>query len=677
MSDSVVENARELYQQDKDGWSEIYTAAIADLQFQGDDPSAQWFDGSYQERVNSGRIAVSIDQLGQFINQTINDVRMNTPTIRVIPDTDADLKTAEAIQGTVRNIEYQSNADVAYDTALDFAVRCGIGFFRVDHEYVGDTFEQRLCIKRIINPMAVILDSDSIEIDGSDAKHAFVCEKISKRAFMRQYPDAMLHSFEDDKPLTSTSSKDYLMLAEFFKIEGEEKEYGLKDDGTIEVARQGGSYARTRKIVAPKVKRFLMSGSEILKETTFPGKYIPVIPVMGQELWIDGQRNLFSLIRKSKQAQAHFNLWKSIEADLLLNMPKAQWLAPMSSTESFREEWTNPDFATVLRYQDKDANGNQLARPERITPPTPPTGIIGAARMAVDDIKATMGLYSASIGARGNETSGVAIQARKIEGDVATFHFGDNLTKSIQHCGRVIVEALPEVYDTARYVQIVTPEEETRQIGINGQMAPDQEQSYDFTKGTYTVKVVTGASFTTKRQETADFLQKMIQAYPDTMMIGGDLFFKNLDMPGANAIAERLKKVIESRTPGLTDEGAQQDVQKEQMQATIQQMTQVIQALEGQMAQMQQSFDSKQAEIELKAQSAMTDAETDRMKLLLDEQKLQFERDKLQAQTVLEQQKLQLEEIKLKAEIIKAAQQSVGILPDSPEMGLENPQGVI
>ena len=516
MPDNVLERAKKSFKHDKEAWRENYEKALDDLRFTSDDEGAQWDAKMYSERIDTGRPVVTVDQLDQFIHQVANDIRQNTPTINVVPsDVQSSQDTADAIKGIIKEIEYYSSADDAYDTASLYSVRGGIGFIRVDHEYInGKDGEQRLCIKRVVNPLAVWIDSDSIESDGRDAKRGFVIDQITVSDFKEKYPDADPVPFEDDgKDTQERLDADYISVCEYFEIEeGEE--------GRI-------------------VRRYMLSGDDILAETTFPGDYIPIVPVYGEEFWIDGKRYLFSLIRKSKSAQRMRNLWKSLETELLLKAPQAPMQAAEGQTEDYVEDYRNPDKVSVLRYNAKDAEGNLIGPPQRLAPPPIPAGIVNASMQNVEDIRATMGIYQASLGMQSNEKSGIAIRERRIEGDTATYHFGDNLVRSITQVGRILVSAIPVVYSESRILKIVGMDDEPDYIGVNGAVYDEQESTIDLSGGQYSVRVQTGPAYNTRRQEAAQFLVDIIGTDQGLMRIFGDLLFKNLEI-GRASCRERV-----------------------------------------------------------------------------------------------------------------------------------------
>ncbi len=650
MSD-VLKRAQDNYQRDKDHWEEVYRKAREDMKFISDDEDAQWDPAD--RKLREKRPCLTIDQLGQFIHQVANTIRMNTPTINIIPGTDGDIETADIFKGLIRNIEYKSNADEAYDTGSLSSIRCSIGFIFVDHGYVSnDSFEQELTIKRSINPLQCWIDCDSIEADGSDARRGTKIQPMSVKEFKRRYPKAEPSSFGEEKT-NNYKDDDSVNVAEYFEMVEESKEVGLTSLGEMEEVAQDVEYSSTRTLKKSKIMRYILSGTEVLAESSFPGKYIPIVPVYGEEAWIDGKRQLYSLIRKSKDAQKMYNYWKSLETELLMKQPNAPIMAGAGQVENYKDDWQNPGKSMVLRYETHDADGNALPAPQRLAPPQIPTGIVNAARATVDDIKATMGIYNASLGEKSNETSGVAISRRKEEGDVATYHFGDNLVRSITHVGRLLVCAIPEVYDTARIIQIIGMEDEPKQIGVNGAMAQDQKRPFDLKKGEYGVRVITGASFTTKRQEAAEFFQSIVEKQPDLMMVMGDLLFKNMDFAGAQAMAERMKKVVD---PKFLDENKDQEIdpEKEQMKMVIEQGKALLEQQQAEMADLQQQLKNKDGEIQVKAISEQNKTEAEQGKLEIEVMRLQQEAEKNR-----QENEIKIAELQLKARELDLKEQEI------------------
>ena len=625
-------------------WQPIYDLAREDLFFQSDDPHAQWDIKDAKVRRESGRPVLTIDQLSQFVNQVSNDIRMNTPSIDIIPSGGgAEDDIAEIYQGLIRNIEKKSNADDAYDNAVNFAIKCSIGYIRVDHDYVNAmSFDQELYVERIVNPFSILYDSNSIEADGSDAMYAYVLDSLTLEDYRKQYPDATSEaSFSITDHYTGENKKDEITLAEYFYIE--EEDITIIQDG--EEARElqegeevpdGGVTRSSKKRVVYRVK---MNGEEELERTTFPGDYIPIIPVYGEEAWLDGKRHLISLIRRSKDAQRMFNYWASMETELLMRSPKGSWKAAEGTTEDYAEDYKNPDKTAVYRYKQTDSSGKPAAPPEYVPPVQIPVGIVNARQQSTQDIRATMGLYDSFLGQQDNAISGIAIRSRQGEGNRAVFHYQDNLVRSITQVGRVLVSAIPEIYDTPRVVRIIGKEESNDMVGINGMYVEGQERNYSLAQGQYSVKVSTGASYSTMRQEAAEAYQSLVSSQPHLMSVIGDLVFKYSDFAGADAVSERIKRTMDPNI--LSDE---QDPQVAAMQAQNQQLEQGIQILEGQLGQLQEQLNDKQAEIQIKAQAEQYDAVNDARKYELEIEKLRIDAANKQAELDIKRGELQLKQ---------------------------------
>lgn len=611
-SNPEVAAAQELYQKDKSAWADIYLAAKEDLEFYkgGKD---QWDATDLKIRQEGKRPSLTTNMLPQFVHQVVNDIRMNVPTIKVLPvDDKADLETAKVYQGGIKNIEYSSNAPMVYDTAAENAIKCSIGFIRLDHDYENvETFDesplQNIGLKRVVNPLSVIIDSSTVECDGCDSKYGFVLDPYSKSEFESQWPKKDPVSFES----IDGTSDEMIIVAEFFKIIPTDVVIALMPDGSIiteEKAKELGiPPVKTKTVKRNKVKRQKLSGQDVLEETWFPGSYVPLVPVYGEEHWIDGKRHLFSLIRHAKDPQRMVNAWASLETELLQKAPQAPFQMAEGQAEGHEDDWRNPGSKMLLQYKQTDVNGQPAPPPQRIAPPPIPTGVINARQSAIQDMRDAMGIQQAGLGMRSNETSGIAIQNRVKEGDVSNMHFGDNLNRSIAHVGRIILSMWPEIYDTPRIIRTLGEDDTPKAVGINGATAPDQDRPYDLNAGRYDVAVIAGPSFTTRRQETQQMMQNVMQAAPQLISVMGDLMFKYSDVPGSDVIAERLKKTI---PPQLLEDDKGQPQIPPQVMAKVQQMQQEGQQLQAALQEATQKLNTKQMELESKERIALDNNQT-------------------------------------------------------------------
>jgi hypothetical protein len=641
VADDKVKDALERYEESTEGWSDTYSEASKDLQFI--DANNQWDEDARKYLKSKNQLALTLNKIPKFINRVANQIRLNTPAIKVSPmDSGADVETAEILQGLIRNIEYISGADAAYDTAVTDAIKCSIGFFRVDHDYTApDTFEQHILIKRVVNPLSIKIDPMSVEPDGSDMRYGFVTDTLDKDDFKSKYPDAEPVSFDTKSYKDQHTAGEEITLAEHFYIKQEEVDIGLiidplSGEQKIVILQEGYdlSPVKTRKIKKNKVYRCKVSGAEVLEESIFPSAYVPIIPVYGEEHYIDGKRHLYSLVRNMKEAQRLYNLGKSLEVSLLKKAPKNQWVAAEGQVHGYENAWKNPDSVETMIYKPFDLKGNLLPPPRRESPPPIPPAVMALSAGAMEDLKDISGIYDSSLGAKSNETSGKAIQERQNEGELATAHFEDNLRRSIRHCGRILVDMIPRIYDTERIVRVIGQEDEQKLVNVNGQKLHEgQKRPFDLSTGKYDVNVTTGQSFASKRAETAALMGDIMRGNPELMGVMGDLMFKYMDVAGAEQIASRLKKTI---PPNLLDESEREeqemapDPEKMQMAQMLEQAQMGMQQMQQQVMALEQQLKDKQMETALKAKSEQVKAENDKIKLSLEGKKLELEEQKIQ-----------------------------------------------
>lgn len=613
----ILKDAKEAFDLAAEAEAENRKEALDDIRFAR--LGEQWPDNVKKQREREQRPCLTVNRLPSFIRQVVNDARQNKPSIKCHPaDDQADVETAEIINGLIRNIEYTSNADVAYDTAIENSVTCGIGYWRVKLDYAhDDTFDMDLCIDRVSNVFSVYGDPHSVAADSSDWNQAFVTEMMKKTAFEKKYKGSKPVDWES---LGYASLKqpwaegEQVMLAEYWERSEVSRLIVALNDGSIIDAERykaakdvfevmGLQVIGERTAKSWKVKQYILTGAEVLEQNDWAGKYIPIVPVYGDEINVEGKRYFRSLIRDAKDPQRMFNYWRTTSTEMVALAPKAPFIGPKGAFKSDLDKWNtaNTQSHAFMEYD------GQVA-PQRQPYAGPAAGAIQEALNAADDLKSIMGIYDASLGARSNETSGRAILARQREGDVSTFHFIDNLARAIRHTGRILIDLIPTVYTGERIIRVLGPEGDDPKnvpLGKPTQTEEGVERIYNLTIGKYDLTVETGPSFTTRREEAAAQMTELLRVYPAAAPIIGDLLAKNLDWPGADEIAKRMQAMLPPQVKG-------QDPQTAQMQQAIQQLQQQL----GQMGQENQQLKTdKLIDVE-KVRVDAYNAETNRLKIM-------------------------------------------------------------
>ena len=648
--EELLDQAKTSFEQATDAFEKNQNRYEDDIRFAR--MGEQWGSTDVEERKNQGRPSLTVNRMPSFIRQVVNDARQNKPSIKVHPfDDQADPETAEILNGIIRNIEQVSKADLAYDTAIDCAASGGFGYIRVDLDYADDdTFDMDIRINRVLNPLTIYPDAGSTSADSSDWNYCFVTEMMPTEEFEQKYPNAEVIDWSPGGTVNDQDqawyNTDEVRIAEYWVREEIDSTIYLMSSGDVvseetfealaeEYAAAGIELLNTRDTTSHKVTQYIINGQEVLETNEWPGKYIPIIPVYGEEVYIEGERHFFSLIHFAKDAQIMYNYWRTTTTELVAMAPKTPWIGPAGSFDTDLSRWQNANTETYS-YLEYDGD----VPPQRQPFAGPPAGALQEALNASDDMKSVMGLHDAALGAQSNEISGVAIGKRVREGDTSTFHFVDNMARAIRHTGIIIVDLIPMIYSKPRIMRVLGEDGSAQTVAVNQQLTKEQEMLqgeqieqqegmdniYDLTVGKYDVTVNAGPSYTTQREEARNSMIALLQAFPQAAAVTGDLVANAMDWPNADVFAKRLKSLL---PPGVIDD--EQDPR-------IGQMTQQMQGMEQVINQLMADREGKQAEIQV-----------DREKLAVDSRKVDI--DVMNAETNRMEAEIKNKEADIKAAV--------------------------
>lgn len=652
-SRDTLQMMRDRFKQALSCYAESREDELDDLRFMAGSPDNQWqwpqdvlaTRGSVQGQTVNARPCLTINKLPQHVRQVTNEQRQNRPSGKVIPVNDqADVEVAEVLDGIVRHIEYMSDADVAYDTACENQVTYGEGYIRLLTEYCyEDSFDQDIKIARVRNSFSVYMDPLIQDPCGADAEWCFITEDMTKEEYQRLYPNAspvstIMAQGIGDQDISQWITDDTIRIAEYFYIDHKPdtlylypgNQTAFKNSPEDRSMRAMGlTPLRERSVDRKRVMWMKTNGFEVLEEREWAGKWIPVIRVIGNEFQVDGRIFISGIVRNAKDAQRMYNYWTSQEAEMLALAPKAPFIGYGGQFEGYEYQWktantqnwpyleVNPDVT--------DGSGAVLPLPQRAAPPLPQTGLIQAKMGASEDIKSTTGQYNASLGQVSNERSGRAILARQKESDTGTYHYVDNLARAVRYVTRQLVDLIPKIYDTQRIARIIGIDGETNMVKIDPtQPEPvkkivDQtgiviDKIYNPSVGRYDVVVTTGPSYMTKRQESMEAMSQILQGNPNLWAVAGDLFVKNMDWPGAQEMAARLRKTIDPKLLADQDNDPALQAAQQQIEAMGQEMQQMVAMLQSVNQSMEaQKLDIDRFKAETDAEVKSYEAETRRL----------------------------------------------------------------
>jgi hypothetical protein len=548
---------------------------VQDLKLASPDGDDQWDPVIKQQREMAGRPAMAFPRCHTFVQQVSNEARQNKPQVKFAPRLDADKDTAEVYEGLARFIQYESNAQIAYETAIEYSAGGSFGYYRFLTEYCEDpdyddadedSIPQDLKICPVMDPLTVygILVPTCFN---RKPPFAFVIKEMTKEEYKVLYGDTEMASLpwvEAEKRADGWVGSDTVRIAEYWWCE--------------EIKVKGKRRPKC------KVKFCKINGLEELPDTRteWAGSEIPIVPVLGKQMIIEGKPRVSSVVRAQKAAQQLINYSKSRIAETLSNSPIAPYMVANGQIAGFENMWAqlNRNPTPYLVYNVIDVAGRPAPPPQRDVQEAPIQSLSAFVAQEIDDMKATTGIYDASMGAQSNETSAKAIGARQQSANLTTMHFLDNLERSFRQAGKIIEEMIPKIYDTEREVTILGPNEESKIVTINAEHQDEagKPHHYKIAGNRVPLVVTMGRAYDTKRMETVDFIQELIRSVPTLAPILGDILIKNTDMAGADEAAERLHKML---PPQLQD---QDEPLPPQAQAQIAQLTQQMQVMHGQLA---------------------------------------------------------------------------------------------
>ena len=582
--------------------------------------SANQWDEEVKKRRGANRPALTFNLLNLVVKQIIGDYRQNKMAIKVLPaGGPATEETADIIGDIIRGIEMDSNAEESYTNSLECSARGNIGYFRILPEYeADDVFTQKLVIKPVKNPLTVYCDPQARLITRADAEYYFVTEMISREEFKRQYPDAEEYGW-DIVDINSDNAGDWgddknLRICEYFtkkRIQAHLVAFNngaviqIDDDKELEALEQIGiKPVKERTAERINIQWRKCNGSHILEERVFKTKYIPIIPVLGEEVNIEGKTLLRSAVYYGIDAQHSYNYERSTAIENSALSAKAPWKATQKMIEMWREQWDNanttPQPYLIYTHDPAVPNG-----PERIEPATPSTAAMQNSQTAALDVQRTTGVFNSQVGEQTNVVSGKGLSEQQNQGQTSTYIFLDNLRTGIEHCGRILVDWIPEFYDTDRVVRTINSEDDVETQHINQKkenlLLGITEVLNDIRVGEYDVIVTAGKAFASRRRESVEGMMKFAQHFPQQAPLIADLMIKNMDVPGGEVMSDRIKRSLPPQVVNDPDspEGQQAAQQAQAQQQKQQQMQeQLIQSkVQAELGKNQASVIKSQADV--------------------------------------------------------------------------------
>lgn len=628
-----LEEAQELFAESLDAARDQRTQIEEDLKFSDPSNPQQWDEKLKFQRENDAggaRPCLTMDRTGQYVANVAGQIGQRPPAIHTVPvDSKSDVDVSQQLDGLFRHIEYSSQAQIHYGIALTSAARAGVGYLTVRPEYVDRAMGyQEPRIASVVNPLRVVADPWSLALDGSDMDFAYLLTGISEREFKRRWPDAEAVSFGKER-IEGDNKKTIYIAEQWIKEEitenllvyttpDGEQVSGIEEDYLRACEAAGMKLIVNREFANKKqcVTWRTMSGAEVLEtpknadgtDAYYPADSIGIIPVYGY--WginKDGRMTYCGIPRRARAAQQEYNYHISEQRAYMMAAPKSPWIGSARAVRGYEALWERASVETraLLPYNDIDEEGRPIPAPSRQQVTVSLQNHIQAAQQALADIEASIGMYQANLGAPSNETSGVAIDARKEQGEASTSHFPQNLAASLGQVGRVCLQMLPRLIDTKRQQRIIGIDMAANSVTV------DPEQAEPIVKtpegitinpniGKYDVRVVVGASFSTQRGQAQAALDSIMTKLPGLAPALAPMWAKQLDIPDSQRLSQVLMAMAPPEVRSILDPEAQSKETPDALRQRISELEQGLQEAVGHAQAMQQEIIGARAEADQK-----------------------------------------------------------------------------
>src|SRR5271154_283147 len=534
----------------------------------------QWLAEDKQDLLRFGKPLMTFNKLYDYYKKTVAQYRQNTPSINVRCKDFYNINNPNDLQrlqfevslreGLFRSIEYDSKADIAYQTSFENALSRGYGAIMIDTEYEDNkTFNQCVRIKEIPISEQAFFDPTAVTPTKYDGDYCGMYYAMNRKAFEKEYPyvpyPVSFSSWgtiagnipwmqKDQVVIAKTWRKEYFKNKLYYLDNNEsmdKKEYDLLRKNYQDGVKEGVINFRMPEIIDERefedyhIYVYKIIGNKILERKKWNGKLLPMVFQDGDSFYYEGRQKTQTFIKHAKDAQRLYNFICVEHAQAVRTGRKEQYIATPGNISGFEQYWKNPEVQLGALL----ANPDPLTRamPIVVPPSQVAQSLIPSAQKAAQDMQEILGIYEANLGAPSNEKSGVAINNRVRQGDLAYYVYRDNAIRAQEQVARIILDLIPVIYDTERTITLIKPDKSQQNIMVNRQTMMGIQN--DLTNGNFDVEVKSVPPYEVQKQQNLEFLLTLAQD-PQIKPLIADLIADNIDVENRDQLKARLQTLV-------------------------------------------------------------------------------------------------------------------------------------
>ncbi len=546
-----------------------------------DDKDGQW--DPHATAAFAGRPRYTLDKCNDLVDDIAGAMEQSDFDIQILPaGGDATKDLAKTYDGLIRNIQNLSNATDIYDASSRMTVRAGMDGWRVNQRW-GDnnTFDQDLYIDPISDFVdRVWFDPGSVLQTREDANYCFVLQTLIKSDYEEKFPKGSGMSVTMDNTTTTDRSPETVVVGEIlYKVKVErrivelsngavyvdnEKFQSIKD----ELVKAGAVVKRERMREMDEVKTRIFDGSDWLTEvqdTVF--ELIPIVPEYANWSVRKKVPNYWGIVTKKMDAQRIYNYVESRKVEDGAFAPLAKILATKTQIGGEKEAWErlNVSADPVLPYEFDESGAPP---PYKLGGAAINPGLESTSQSMLQHLQSTAGIDQLPGQPLGLQ-SGLAVELKQNKGDTRNYKYTKSRQTAVCHTGKILMLAIPKVYDTKRQVRIINQDQSDEMVMLNDRIINEQTDEpvevIDLSKGVYDVTCSVSKSFKNRQTETVNSMVEVASIDPTIIEEGRDVLYKNMNAPGFDVLSERVRQKM--LLSGQIPEDQMTDEEKEFLEA--------------------------------------------------------------------------------------------------------------
>lgn len=512
--------------------------------------------------------------VGEFSKQEPSFVVNESPDTQM-----ADPRLPELIEGYLASITEESKKEGTETALYKDMIGCGYSVAEVFYEYASPTsFNQNIKFRRLTDPTMSGFDPLAQDIHKGDGRFYFRVFPMTKREFVKLYPDKDLgginfsaNNIAQFSFAYKSNNEEIIAVCSYYgKVKTRKKLVYLANDATmsqtmynkmVKIWTEYGFIEQIPKVIKTRmsefieIKRYDFIDNQILDINDTLYTQLPGVFFDGNSIRIrynDGQDDLKQTIRpywkNAEGAQRLKNLAGQTWANEIESLVNHKFKAPKEGIPvGYEQYYINNQKAAVLVYNSFMPDGiTPIPPPQEIIRPPIPQDVAQSFMTSDTAVQNILGSYDASLGINDNQLSGVAIVEAATQSNAAAMPYVINFMTSFSQLAKIIVGLMPKVLKNPRKINIVNKKKQKQHIDINSKNTDSLNMHFD--PMSMNIIVQAGTNFEVQKNKSLQMLDLLAKSFPSVAQLintkGLPILFDNLSFRGSDRLKELAEQMI-------------------------------------------------------------------------------------------------------------------------------------